>query len=125
MKSFLYVLLGLVAFSCLCIVTCPDKKDHSDALVELVNEVMRKELMDDTEGYPIGMEVFGTMLGTEIVNYITEYMLSVENYFVCSIGKITYNNKEYVISVGLLNHVFTKDTEEIEQDAKGFINCFE
>ena len=44
MKGLLYTLLVLLAVAGVCVVTCPDKDAHSDALKDLLNTAMTSEL---------------------------------------------------------------------------------
>lgn len=94
--------------------TCPDRNAHSDALKDLLNTTITSEIYksatteDDAE-----LAAFGSALGTSIGGWVLDNMLTVENYFVCSVGYITYDGETHVISLGILNHVFTPDDEDI------------
>ena len=50
-------------------------------------------------------------------NTVIDNILNVENCFVYSIGTITYNGEPRIVSLGLLNHVFTVDEEKARQMA--------
>lgn len=41
--------------------------------------------------------------------------LTVDNYLVCSLGRIHYADKAPVVSVGVLGHVFTIDKSSLKQ----------
>ena len=57
--------------------------------------------------------MLGSMIGTGIGGLVIDNMLKVDNYFVCSVGTITYEGETKIVSVGLLNHVFTADDEDV------------
>lgn len=44
MKKFLLSILILVAISGVCVVTCPDKEAHTEALKEKLNDALTEEL---------------------------------------------------------------------------------
>lgn len=94
--------------------TCPDRKAHSEALKDLVNQVITAELSGEEDA---GLAMFGSMIGTGLSGLVIDNMLNVEDYLVCSIGTATYDGETHVVSVGLLNHVFTIDEEKAAQIA--------
>lgn len=120
MKGFLYTLLIMFALSLVCIVTCPDKDAHSDALMKLFNVAWQTELAEVGINENEGLALFGSALGSGIAEYVIEKQLIVDNYFVCSIGRFIYEGEENIVSVGVLNHIFTKSEELLREleDAK-------
>lgn len=113
MKGFLYTLLIVFALSLVCIVTCPDKDAHSDALMKLFNVAWQTELAEVGINENEGLALFSSALGSGIAEYVIEKQLIVDNYFVCSIGRFIYEGEENIVSVGVLNHIFTKSEEEL------------
>lgn len=115
MKAVLYILLIVIVLGGICIVTCPDRDAHSDALKDSLNKMLTAELsqeVKDEEDASIAM--VGSMLGTGIGGLVIDNILNVENYFVCSIGTVTYDGETKVVSVGFLNHVFTTVGKDLE-----------
>ena len=53
-----------------------------------------------------------------MVKEAIDNLITVDNYFVCSIGKVNYDNKEHIVSVGLLKHIFTVDKDELKTAAE-------
>lgn len=117
MKKFGYTLLILFVLACVCVVTCPDKKAHSDALKELLNTVLTEELSGDSE--EDGLTIVASMIGTGIGGALIDNLLKVDNYFVCSIGKVTYKGETNIVTFGIMNHVFTIDREDALRKAEG------
>lgn len=116
MKKGLIFILVLVAAAAVCVVSCPDKSAHSEALEGALKAAISEELSDggNTE-YDSGMVEFLSILGKGIGGLVLDGMLNVENYFVCSIGTISYEGETKVVSVGLLNHVFTPGKEKLKE----------
>ena len=108
MKAVLYTLLALLILGGVCVATCPDREAHSEALKDLVNQVITAELSGEEEDADLVM--FGSMIGTGLSGLVIDNMLNVEDYLVCS-------GETHVVSVGLLNHVFTIDEEKAAQIA--------
>lgn len=103
--------------------TCPDHDAHSEALKNLLNKTLTAELSKDVSTEEdAGWAMFGSMIGTGIGGLVIDNILSVENYFVCSIGTITYGGETRIVSVGLLNHVFTMRDKQVLQAAEDIFN---
>lgn len=115
MKKLLLFILILVAVAGVCVVTCPDKEAHSEALKDLVNTALTEELAEGVSESEAGFVAFGSMLGTGLAGIVLDNTLKVENHFVCSVGTITYAGKTKIVSFGILNHVFTADKEDFKQ----------
>lgn len=115
MKKLLLSILIVVAVAGVCVVTCPDKEAHSEALKDLVNTVLTEGLAEGESETDAGFVAFGSMLGTGIAGIVLDNTLKVENHFVCSVGTITYAGKTKIVSIGILNHVFTADKEDFKQ----------
>lgn len=55
---------------------------------------------------------------TDMGGLVIDNMLKVDNYFVCSIGTITYDGETRGVSIGVLNHVFTPDEKDLKEVAR-------
>lgn len=113
MKGFLYTLLFVFILSLVCVVTCPDKDAHSEALMKLFNVAWQTELSEITTNENEGWMILGSTLGSGVAEYIIDKHLIVDNYFVCSIGRFNYDGEENIVSLGVLNHIFTKSEEDL------------
>lgn len=114
MKKLLLSILILVAVAGVCVVTCPDKASHSEALKDVLNTAITEELSDSGDS-DAGFIMFGSMIGTGIGGLVIDNMLKVDNHFICSIGTMTYDGKTRVVSVGIMNHVFTPGEEDLKE----------
>lgn len=96
------------------VVTCPDRKAH----IEAITNSTREWVGDKTEAYDVN-----DLLG-ELIKWVTgqgvdrtlDQVLVVDNYIVCSVGKIPYADKPKTVSVGILGHVFTFSKEDIDKE---------
>lgn len=108
----LWIFLGVVAlFVVLLFVTCPDKPRHKEAVMKEVKEAVRSEISlgDDMMG------MFGNLLTGGIVGVAVDNMLDVDYYGVCSVGRISLDDKSKVVSFGILGHVFTFDSDDLKE----------
>ena len=55
------------------------------------------------------------MIGTGIGGLMIDNMLKVENYFVCSVGTMTFEGETKIVSLGLMSHVFTIPEDEAKE----------
>ena len=111
---FLFVGIALVA-----VITCPQKDAHKDALMKLVNVALDTELYDKAKTEEeMGFAMLGSVIGSGIAEIILDKKLLVDNYFVCSAGRIIFDGEEKIVSIGFLNHVFTMSEEQLKEELK-------
>ncbi len=110
---FLFILLALAVVA---IVTCPDKEAHSEAIKDLASEIMNEKLYKNVEtDEDAGVAMLGSMLGSGLAGLFIDQILTVDNYFVCSVGRITYKGEVKTVSVGMFNHIFTLDKDSLNK----------
>ena len=105
-------LIILVALVVVATVTCPDKKAHRKALTEAAGKYGEDKLQDK--------KTLGSVLkaartvGDPVVGLAIGKMLKVDNYLVCSVGKIKRHGDTQVVSFGMFGYVFTPTTSMID-----------
>ena len=115
MKNFLLTILIIISLAGVCIISCPKHDEHSKALTQEINSAIdskfSKEAESDNE-----IAVFASTLCSALSGFIIDKKLSVDNYFLFSVGKINLDGETKVISIGVLNHVFTDLAEYIKEE---------
>ncbi len=120
---WLIVALILAIVLATMVFTCPDRRDHEEAIQE-VTKAWVGDKVDENIGDLTGMGgVFGDLINKalkELTGFSTDKVISsyldVKNYLVCSVGRMTIgNNEEKMVSLGLFGHVFTFGKEDIEK----------
>ena len=106
----------MVLLAVVCVVTCPDKEAHVTVIKDRFSAALLSPSGDD--GEVSGWDKFKSMIGTSVLEFMIDNELQVDNYFVLSVGRIPYDGESRVVSVGVLNHVFTMSEEEIAQAAE-------
>lgn len=96
------------------IFTCPDKQKHVEALNSLTSSILNDQISEDSEGW----EYLGAMLGNKLLGAVFDNNVYVDNYVIFSIGKMTFEGEDNIVSFGIFNHVFTKSREQVRKEAK-------
>jgi len=116
----LLTLLTVAVVVAAMVATCPDSRRHK----EVVTNVMTETLNDmsasgaaDDDLLTHGIRVVGDLLVGSVAETAVDKMLTVDNYFVCSIGRIRYDGNDHLVSAGILGHVFTVNKEDLTRAA--------
>ena len=75
-----------------------DKVVEGDEFDEIIEQYVDKETVMQ---YLSQEEVYKPVL-----KYMVETMLFLDDYFVCNVGKFTYEDEVYPLTLGLFGHVF-------------------
>lgn len=115
----LILLIVIIAIVLVGVMTCPQKDAHTDALMKLVNVALDTELSKHAKTEEeMGIAMFGSILGSGIAEFVIDKKLMVDNYVVCSIGRVLLDGEEKVVSVGCFNHVFTMPEDKLKEELK-------
>ena len=118
MKKVVFLIV-FVAIALVGIITCPQKDAHTDALMKLVNVALDSELSRHADTKEeMGLAMLGSFIGSGIAEIVIDKKLLVDNYFVCSIGRIVFEGEEKIVSVGCFNHVFTMPEDKLKEELK-------
>lgn len=118
MKKIL-VFIVFIVIALVGVITCPQKDVHKVTLMNLVNVALDTELIKKASSEEEkGLALLGSIIGSEIAEYVIDKKLMIDNYFVCSIGRIVFDGEEKVVSVGVFNHVFTMLEDKLKEDLK-------
>lgn len=114
-------LIGIAILLVVLFLTCPSTANHKETISNVVSETLKEESEKTTPIAESGIidKAFEQLFFTTIdkaVQFTIDNMVKVENYGVCSIGKIHLDGKNHVISVGVLGHVFTIDKKDLEKE---------
>ncbi len=112
MKKFISFVFLLILLAIM-MVTCPNEEAHNQLIKQRFNEAVNAE-MKERAGKTFGS--IGSALAKPFVKSAINKRLTVDNYGVVSIGKIKLEDSERIISVGLLNHVFTASSERLQSE---------
>lgn len=109
--------------------TCPNEQAHKAKLSELVNnsmdEVMERNSPSDGDLLVKGLQMVGGLLFNKVADAAIDNMVSVDNYFVCSLGRVHYDSKDHIVSLGLLGHIFTINQEDMTKAVEKYYLDFQ
>ena len=116
MKKTLFILIIIAIVVVAAKMTVPPIEKHyevaSKQLASFVEEkVIEGNEFDEIIGEYVDKEEVMKFLSQEevykpVIRYMVENMLFLEDYFVCNVGKFTYEEEVYPLTLGLFGHVF-------------------
>ena len=106
------VVVAAVLF--LALVTCPDKSKHTKVLSEQLNSAVTESFA----GEGSGLEAVGMLLSGPIIKTVLNNYLVVDDYFLFSIGRFSFQGEESTVSFGAFGHVFTSSREKMKETLK-------
>lgn len=111
------VILGLVF-------TNPTEENHINTVKAKLKTAFKKKmssqlLENNDDSFATLGNGIGLILGDTIIDNLTDGFISRENYILCSLTKVTYQEQEKIIGFGILGNVFLSDKlEKIYEDAE-------
>ena len=108
------VLILAVAFILL-IFTCPDSRAHKEKIQSVVTSAVDDMLREQDNPLLI---VIGTMASTKIVEMAVTDKITVDNYFLFSFGYFYNEGERQLVSIGILNHVFTLSEDQVKTNIR-------
>ena len=114
-KSFIFIII-IVALVVAMKFTVPPIEKHyevaADKLALFVKDkVVEGDEFDEIIEQYVDKETVMQYLSQEevykpVLKYMVETMLFLDDYFVCNVGKFTYEEEVYPLTLGLFGHVF-------------------
>ncbi len=130
MKKSFIIIIVLVALVVAMKFTVPSAEKHyevaSKQLATFVEDkVIEGDDFDEIIEQYFDKETAKQFLAQEevykpVIKYMVENMLFLEDYFVCNVGKFTYEEEVYPLTLGIFGHVFvlTDYLDEIQEAQK-------
>ena len=120
MKKIIALLLfiGLIVFL---YKSCPDKEDHTEALSEVIPEMVNAKFSE----YSIDNILGSHAQANEALQQLARAVVDVDDYILFSIGRENFTANDHVVSFGIGGHVFTvndevfQTTSDLFESAKG------
>ena len=97
------------------IITCPKKEQHtsflSNRIVSIIKDDIEKKGGDD-------LAYVGLYFGNSLISSYIDNSMTVDDDYLFSVGKLTLDGKENVVSVGAFGHIFTASKQQMKQMLK-------
>ena len=104
-------LIGIAFLIALMIFTCPNTDQHKEALSDVVTQTITESAQD--------------AFTRKVIDAAVDNLIHVDNYVICSVGKVHYNNQDKIVSFGVFNHVFTVDKEQLKEASEKYYKTAE
>lgn len=92
------------------ILTCPKPGQHIEAINSRIASVLNEHADPDDDWATLEV-----LLGNAIARPIVKNTVKVDDYFLFSVGRISYQNENKPVSLGLLGHVFTISERQLKK----------
>ena len=120
MKKFL-IFLGIIAVVAVALMaTTPDRQQHVDTIKSVMTGAVNAELRENNIDGPLG-SIASAAATMAVDKYLSTNFLVRDHRFY-SLGFIDYNNEFQMVSVGVINHVYTLDEEQAREMIKKKLN---
>jgi len=105
-----FVVLGVLMFA-----TCPDKKDHQEAIKAVVSSYLEEEMLSLPSGIEEVVDKVGLPVAGTVLDVVMKNKLKINNYYLFSTGEVTHKGETRTVSFGVLGHVFTFDEDDLRE----------
>ncbi len=114
MKKFFIIIILLALLAIVMKITVPTPEKHKEVAKERLTEMVMDKL-SDFDGAKEALEDCNIDLNILIKMGLTQ--LKMKDYFVCNAGFIKYDGEEYMVTLGMFNHVFvtTDYIDEVQE----------
>lgn len=109
----LFILALIVGAGVLMFATCPDRKDHQEAIKAAVADYLEEEISILPAGVEDVVNSVGIPIAGTVLDVVMKNKLKVNNYYLFSIGEVTHKGENKKVSFGILGHVFTLDKDDV------------
>ena len=118
----LFILIVLVIAVGALVATNPTREDHVAAVNEVVGSTIEQNLSSNNPLLDIVGKV-GSALGSKVAGNVVDENLEYCNYYLFSLSRIRYDDKNYYLSVGALGTVkATFNEKDLEKAVNSGIN---
>ena len=119
------ILLTLVALVAVMVVTCPKTEQHKEVLSTVITTTVNDAVNDNDNltGNTFIDNAFRTVSNAfagKVIETAVDNLVTVDNYVVCSLGKVHYDGKDHIVSLGIFGHIFTVDEDDLQEAAERY-----
>ena len=119
------ILLTLVVLVAVMVVTCPKTEQHKEVLSTVITTTVNDAVNDNDNltGNTFIDNAFKTVSNAfagKVIETAVDNLVTVDNYVVCSLGKVHYEGKDHIVSLGVFGHIFTVDEDDLREAAEQY-----
>ena len=107
------------------VVTCPKTEQHKEVLSTVITTTVNNAVNDNDNltGNTFIDNAFKTVSNAfagKVIETAVDNLVTVDNYVVCSLGKVHYDGKDHIVSLGVFGHIFTVDEDDLQEAAEQY-----
>ena len=119
------ILLTLVVLVAVMVVTCPKTEQHKEVLSTVITTTVNDAVNDNDNltGNTFIDNAFKTVSNAfagKVIETAVDNLVTVDNYVVCSLGKVHHEGKDHIVSLGVFGHIFTVDEDDLREAAEQY-----
>lgn len=114
--GLIITLVAIAAIIVAAIATCPKKNLHVAFFTDRINTIVTEELAESGGGGDLAP--LGLLFGNALVVPLVEKTMTVNDYFIFSIGKIPVAGKDKMVTLGAFGHIFSASKEQMKKALK-------
>lgn len=105
----LLVMGGIIALS----ISCPGISQHKQEIKKVFSAAIDKKIGTGSNIIDSSIKSIGKMALKESADFAIKHMLEVDDYYVVSVGRVDYDGKQHIVSIGIASHVFTFGVDDV------------
>ena len=118
-------MLTLVVLVAVMVVTCPKTEQHKEVLSTVITTTVNNAVNDNDNltGNTFIDNAFKTVSNAfagKVIETAVDNLVTVDKYVVCSLGKVHYDGKDHIVSLGVFGHIFTVDEDDLQEAAEQY-----
>ena len=114
------ILIALIALVSVMIITCPKTEQHKEVLSTVITNTLNNEINENENltGNTLIDNSFKTISNAfagKVIKAVIDNLIVVDNHIVYSLGKIHYEGKDHIVSIGVFGHIFTVGEDDLKK----------
>lgn len=111
MKNLIKTILVLGIIAGIMLFTCPEKEKHVDKVTKEFVHMAQEDVGANSSNAGIVEEIIGEAIGSSIseslIHLYVKNTLKVDDYKVVTVGKMTYEGDDRIVTIGAFGRVFS------------------
>lgn len=111
------------------VLSCPTRQEHHQAIAGVVEaaatEIIDERMAAGDNALAHELRQMSNLLIASMVSDGIDERLTTDDYWVCSVGKLSLSGRSQPVSVGIMGHVFTASKDDVKLYADNYIKELE
>lgn len=116
--------IAVVGLFATLVFSCPDTPAHKEALANAVTNSISMAAQNspaaDDDLISKAFQTISNAFTGKVIEAAVDNLVKVDNHVVYSVGKVNFDGKDHVVSVGILGHIFTMNQADLNRAAEKY-----